>query len=368
MFKQICSRERVVFVLFLQINLLAHRVTTLEGPEDVHDHDHLLQSVNSCRNNNPHPDEVDHAGLQPHESKQYVSYGKTVGNRTASKHSTCDSYLCRFREICGATPRAGQDESRLIKPLGGTRITHGSIAEYGEFPQYVKILRRGPGTSLSLCGGVLISDRHILTAGHCVADPYGNIFRPEHFEITAGDYSLYKLDKYEVTVKAKSICRAKRFYYDQIYLAEHDWAVITIKEKFIFNKYIRPACLVGRRGAKEIPMVGRDSECYVMGLGVYIASKTSIYPEILQKMRLVKTSCWSWIHKTEDESRVCFAGYHTRADTCRGDSGGPVLCRSGQRYTVVGLVSFGVNSCRGRSAVFTNVPSVFKDIRAECGI
>jgi secreted trypsin-like serine protease len=53
-----------------------------------------------------------------------------------------------------------------------TRIVGGVPADKGEWPWMAALLR---DKTDQYCGGVLITDRHILTASHCV-DKYRNLF------------------------------------------------------------------------------------------------------------------------------------------------------------------------------------------------
>jgi serine protease 56 len=46
------------------------------------------------------------------------------------------------------------------------KITGGRPADPGEWPWMVALLSRQPRTS-AYCGGVLVTDRHVLTAAHC---------------------------------------------------------------------------------------------------------------------------------------------------------------------------------------------------------
>lgn len=54
----------------------------------------------------------------------------------------------------------------LISPPFEGRITNGELAHRGQFPYQVGLLMHLPkGTAW--CGGSLISNRYVLTAGHC---------------------------------------------------------------------------------------------------------------------------------------------------------------------------------------------------------
>ena len=65
-------------------------------------------------------------------------------------------------------------------------------------------------------------------------------------------------------------------------------------------------------------------------------------------------------------SRVKFAMQHTQlcasavsgSDSCRGDSGGPLLDLTGNQATVIGIVSFGTNKCD------SSIPGVYSRVSA----
>merc|ERR1719381_376575 len=56
----------------------------------------------------------------------------------------------------------------LSTPLsrGGGRIVGGTEAYAGEFPHQIALLRGGVGGSL-MCGGSLVAENMVVTAGHC---------------------------------------------------------------------------------------------------------------------------------------------------------------------------------------------------------
>jgi secreted trypsin-like serine protease len=51
----------------------------------------------------------------------------------------------------------------------GSRIVGGSDTKSGQFPWLAYINIEGSG-GISVCGGSLISHRHILTAAHCITE------------------------------------------------------------------------------------------------------------------------------------------------------------------------------------------------------
>lgn len=72
----------------------------------------------------------------------------------------------------GSPPTETKEEMRKPRKRGcgttartKTRLAGGQPADPKEWPWMVALLRRN---SIQYCGGVLITDRHVLTAAHCV--------------------------------------------------------------------------------------------------------------------------------------------------------------------------------------------------------
>lgn len=75
---------------------------------------------------------------------------------------------------------------------------------------------------------------------------------------------------------------------------------------------------------------------------------------------IVKTSTCREVYEDYfiTENMFC-AGYRKgRIDSCAGDSGGPLLCPVGDRWTIFGITSFG-EGCgkRGKYGIYTKVPN-----------
>jgi secreted trypsin-like serine protease len=59
-----------------------------------------------------------------------------------------------------------QTPHQTMLSRGGGRIVGGTDATYGEFPHQIALLRGGVGGSF-MCGGSLVSNNYVITAGHC---------------------------------------------------------------------------------------------------------------------------------------------------------------------------------------------------------
>lgn len=351
--------KQLSFASLALINLLALVAATRTYDNDYDDYHDNTRSTNTTLRSYSDI----RAGRAEYSSSNFASRN---GDPFAGN---CNRYLCRFKSVCGRMT-SGKQRS-LADAAEGSRISNGVGAQHGEFPQFVVVVmtHRFPRPGFEMCGGVLISDMHVLTAAHCVTTRLGFVARPDSVEVTFGDHSRLRYDGTEKKVKVKSVCRARRYFGNFNGPPLNDWAVITLRERVSFNRYIQPACLTNLRH-----ITGRESECYIMGYGLsrnfdWRRRLISTLPDILQKMRVIKTSCWMVLRRSEDRSRHCFSDYYGRsANACMGDSGGPILCKSDGRYLVVGLVSYGPTHCTGGITFHTNIPNLLGDIQSECGI
>lgn len=80
----------------------------------------------------------------------------------------------------------------------GSRIVNGYIAKPGQFPHMCSLINRKKTGLYTLCGGSVISERHIITAGHCVVDVEvstagcGTVdFKKPYLRITGSDFTIH---------------------------------------------------------------------------------------------------------------------------------------------------------------------------------
>lgn len=106
----------------------------------------------------------------------YVNWGRVIkeNNKNETTRVVDNNQLLIKQDgqiACGETNRNGVPSLPLtVKPTEDplqNRIVGGTKAEPGEFPFQVRLNIRSRRGS-SLCGGVIIDQRHILTAAHCM--------------------------------------------------------------------------------------------------------------------------------------------------------------------------------------------------------
>ncbi|XP_050743438.1 CLIP domain-containing serine protease B15 [Drosophila biarmipes] len=132
----------------------------------------------------------------------------------------------------------------------------------------------------------------------------------------------------------------------QIYQPKYDIALIKMAKEVSFSDYIRPICLPVNQQLRTI------SQFELNGWG---RTGNGRYSGYLQSTTLNVTNCDEY--PGVDDSQIC-AGSDT-SDSCSGDGGGPLSAKLSYEETarifLIGIVSFGLQSCHGSSSVYTNV-------------
>ena len=140
-------------------------------------------------------------------------------------------YTMLYIVICFQLKGALQCGKPLVAPRG--RVIGGKAVDPNHSQPWVAVVDYCNG-----CGGTLISNEHVLTAGHCVASPeFGRT-------VILGDHNCKKYDSGElsVAVKRKSIHpNCPKCYIVRDWKA--DIAVLTLEEPVQFSSTILPACL-----------------------------------------------------------------------------------------------------------------------------
>ena len=118
-----------------------------------------------------------------------------------------------------------------------------------------------------------------------------------------------------------------------------------------FNEYMRPICLPQNN---TVLRVGQS--CHVTGFG-----RTKEYGQLSSHLREARvpvissnkcTKLYAGTFRKVTSRMFCAAHAKGGIDSCKGDSGGPFVCRDivkPGRWTLMGVVSWGVGCARGDS-------------------
>ncbi|XP_055384259.1 probable serine/threonine-protein kinase DDB_G0282963 isoform X1 [Condylostylus longicornis] len=242
-------------------------------------------------------------------------------------------YLSFEKPKCGRPNRNIIDEEfdeRMMQ-----RIIHGGEVRRGQHPWQATIRIKGiNGISNHLCGAVLISRRHLLTAAHCISD-----YEKGAFFIRLADHRTYEDDPEERDVFIHD------WYIHEKYRSgnhmNNDIALIVIKNPVESTDYIQPICLPNGKIEYE-----NGKMCTISGWGSE-RTGTSAPSKVLRAAKIPILN--DTICKQPDvygnhitEGMFCAGYLDGKVDACDGDSGGPMVCTEGDSEVLYGITSWGL--------------------------
>jgi len=217
-------------------------------------------------------------------------------------------------------PRAGTCQCGIKGGTQSDRIVGGQEAEQHEYPWQVGLVSRNGKTPW--CGGTLISDRHIMTAAHCTAGK-----TPASIQILLGEHRTN--DDVFTRVDVSKINDDPNYS-----MPNNDFSILTLTNPVTFTNSIRPACLpatTDKTYAEELATV--------TGWGTL--SSGGNQPTVLMEVDVTVTTneVCNNVYGSINDLHIC--AMDAGKDSCQGDSGGPLVVKENDRWTLIGVVSFG---------------------------
>ncbi|XP_041980970.1 transmembrane protease serine 9-like [Aricia agestis] len=259
-----------------------------------------------------------------------------------------------------------REEAACEEPDFVYEIIRGRLAEPGEFPHMGALgWKTIEGGWIFKCGATLISEKFMVTAGHCtksIRDRKISKQVPEIVRIGARNLNFQTEERtpYPKDVKIKRIIRHPKYQPPQ---KSFDIALIELSYWLYFDENVQPACLwtitdvnkldkklsASGWGATEI---GEKKTTAELRVGELDLVDKDVCNQLLNKMC---SRLWCGL----EDHQMC-AG---KLD--EGDSGGPLQAPislppsiQGKMYYLVGVTSFGFGCARANSpGVYTRVSS-----------
>ncbi|BES92484.1 serine protease [Nesidiocoris tenuis] len=229
-------------------------------------------------------------------------------------------------------PHCGVQLNSAPRIVGGR-----SVVKPGTFPWLAEIMYKDKGTgSLEWqCAGALITERHVLTVAHCAYPEGQTMYKVRIGALVLNDTGDYWQESLvaDVRVHPGFISNVK----------VNDIAVVVLATKVNFTRFVHPVCLPYQSRLKTETFERKHPS--VAGWG-----RLSSGGRVAKKLKHVQLTIGS-----NDECRAILSPYHqvitpqhlcTKAgdgvhDSCRGDSGAPLVQPIGSFFYVIGLVSYG---------------------------
>ncbi|EDW92318.2 coagulation factor IX [Drosophila yakuba] len=223
-------------------------------------------------------------------------------------------------ENCGTIAR-GSRVRRLVGGHDAGKLSHPWMVRLHTYSSYV-------------CGGSLITSRFVLTAATCVD------FSKLMTALLGGHDMDLPNTFLEVPIDRKIL-------HPQFDMSnyKHDIALLRMKQEVHFSDHIRPICLSNNQILEGV-------QSYTLtGWGVTLTGDGD-FSRILQETSLIggdPSLCNRTFPGRIDQSHICTFGVN--GDACEGDGGGPLSAQlpynGTYRTFLLGIVSFGLDSCRG---------------------
>ncbi|XP_059473997.1 uncharacterized protein LOC132195803 [Neocloeon triangulifer] len=243
---------------------------------------------------------------------------------------------------CGLESGAIRSRRDVDEVATVAHVFGGRNAERGRHPWHAHLaLGHGDGHVLN-CGGSLVSDRHVVTAAHCVFVE-GVLASARDLHVTLGMWNAS--DPEEAWRQAQA---AWRVFVSGGFNASagnfaHDVTVVVMATPFRFTAHVQPVCLWN-----DVADLDRVANKTATVVGWGLSGDGGERPAVLQRAELVVRShldCFLqnrpfFSGNLQPGINFC-AGHANGTSVCNGDSGGGLLLRRGARWFLRGVVSFG---------------------------
>ncbi|XP_037074941.1 venom protease-like [Pollicipes pollicipes] len=265
----------------------------------------------------------------------------------------------RFRRDTTAIEAHGslREDTDFLGPGTIQQAVGGFNAILGKWPWMVLFGRRtDAGKQEWFCGGVLITDRHVLTAAHCL--------RPEQTATVVariGEHDLTAFD--DVIHQERNITSIVR--HPQYHASQNDLAVVRLQSPVQLTDAVRPICLPPAGSQHH----GQDVEMAGWGLVEFGGETADVLQEV--PLRVVDEDACEDAYRQAPAFNITFPGGFQGTkicagsrddkprDACRGDSGGPLMVQLPDgSYQLIGIVSTGVGCGNPKfPGIYTKVSS-----------
>ncbi|XP_008201359.2 proclotting enzyme [Tribolium castaneum] len=225
---------------------------------------------------------------------------------------------------CGTTPLSANHERANKK------------AQNGQWPWQGAIYIRNNSVEKYVCGATLISNRHVLTPGHCVT------YLKSEFVVPARLLRVY-LGKYSLDNDGENK-EMQGFGVERIHLYPgyrskgllNDLAVLRLDEPVIISDYVRPVCLSPQDEKRDGLLTGYE----IKDEGLQSLGQAEV--EVLNEQECIQKNEFLKGFYTDN---VFCTSYAENDSVCVGDSGSSlVVFRGGPKpvWELKGVVTIGV--------------------------
>ncbi|KAL0274876.1 UNVERIFIED_CONTAM: hypothetical protein PYX00_002903 [Menopon gallinae] len=203
------------------------------------------------------------------------------------------------------------------------------------------------------CGGSVINNKFILTAGHCMTRATTGNIRVIIGPKNLAEEKQYFDEQLDSSLKIENIIVHENYTTNYIY-ADNDIALIKLRDPIVFTDKIYPVCLPDKEGQDD----PTNANVTVLGWGKteHNMNSPTLRQAVLNVMPEDECKKVPKIGHHIASSMVC--AYGPQKDSCQGDSGGPLLRENNGIMEQIGIVSWGIGCAYpNRPGIYTRLKS-----------
>ncbi|XP_045461316.1 CLIP domain-containing serine protease 2-like isoform X3 [Harmonia axyridis] len=286
-----------------------------------------------------------------------------------AKTETDDVLHSSNPNLLPSTRECGVDLGQKILGFGG------HVVDLDEFPWLALLLYElSNGWKSFRCGGVLINDRYVLTAAHCLKEnTLQQLWKLK--SVRLGEFNkdsdedcrfnvCLTIPPIDVNIEEEII---NEKYDPKDEDLKHDIALLRLVTKVSYTDYVRPICLPTLLEERKKTYNGMTLTVAGWGQTENRSSSSVKLKVLVPVMKLSQCEALlSKARKVISAEQICAGGEENKS-SCRGDSGGPLMSFSVDEngllnWYLAGILSYGPVPCG-----FKDWPSVYTRVSKYMG-